>query len=253
LIADNAAGSPHSVVLTGTGTPVPVAVISTSAAVAFGDQIVNAASSARSVTISNTGTATLNISAITLSGANASNFTLTGQSGCAAVAPGGSCILGLTFTPTTTGAKIAQVNLTSNAQNAAAVNAIGLTGNGILAPRAVVNVSATTVGFGNVIFGGATPNQIVTLTNTGGQALSIGSIIVTGDFVQSNNCGASVPSQGSCTVNIIFTPLGQGARFGDLLLTTNAATSTDRIPLSGTGCRWFSQAQSRFFLTACGS
>jgi len=25
------------------------------------------------------------------------------------------------------------------------------------------------------------------------------------------------------------------------------------VLLSGTGCRWFSQSQSRFFLTACGN
>ena len=108
------------------------------------------------------------------------------------------------------------------------------------------------MGFGDVIFGGATPNQIVTLTNSGGQALSIPSIVVTGDFIQTNNCGTSLASLATCTINILFTPLGQGVRFGEFVLTTSAATSPDRIQLSGTGCRWFSQAQSRFFLTSCG-
>ncbi|MEO8385921.1 MAG: choice-of-anchor D domain-containing protein, partial [Betaproteobacteria bacterium] len=252
-INDNASGSPHIVILSGTGTSVPVAVISVSSGIAFGDQIINTASGAQLLTISNTGTATLITSAITLTGANASNFSLTGQGGCASIPAGASCVVGVGFTPATTGAKTAQINLTSNAQNAATVNTISLTGNGILASRPVINVTTTAIGFGNVIFGGATPNQIVTLTNTGGQALSISSIVVTGDFLQTNNCGTSVPTQGTCTINIVFTPLAQGARSGELLLTTNAATSPDRVPLSGTGCRWFSQAQSRFFLTACGN
>ncbi len=252
-IIDNATGSPRTVGLSGTGVAVPVAVISASAVLAFGDQVINSAASVQNLIISNTGTATLNISAITLTGTNAANFTLTGQSGCVSVAPGGNCTLPVTFATTTVGARTAQVNITSNAQNAALVNTVSLTGNGILAPRPVVNVTATAIGYGNVIFGGATPNQIVTLTNSGGQAMNIPSIVVTGDFMQMNNCGTGLASLASCTISIIFAPLGQGVRFGELILTSSATSSPDRIQLSGTGCRWFSQAQSRLFLTSCGS
>lgn len=249
-ITDNAAGSPHTVALSGTGTPLPVPVIAASATIAFGDQIINTTGTQTSL-ISNTGTAPLNISAITLSGTNAANFTLAGQGACTTIAPSASCTLTVTFTPTTTGAKTAQINITSNAQNAAAVNTQTLSGNGILAPRAVANVTTTAIGFGNVIFGGATPSQTITLTNTGGQTMNIVGIAITGDFLQVNNCGTSLASLASCTINVRFTPLGQGARGGELILTTNATTSPDRIPLSGTGCRWFSQTQSRLFLTAC--
>ena len=249
-IIDNAAGSPRLVPLTGNGSSVAVPVISAIGALAFGDQIINNASAPQNLTISNTGAATLIISAITLTGVDAANFTLSGQSGCTSIAPAASCTLAITFLTTTAGAKTAQINITSNAQNAAVVSTT-LTGNGILAPRAVVNVTTTTIGFGNVIFGGAAPNQVITLSNGGGQALTIGSIVLLGDFVQMNNCGASVAAQASCTLNIVFTPLAQGVRVGELILTTNAATSPNRIPLSGTGCRWFSQAQSRLFLTSC--
>ena len=251
-IIDNATGSPHTVGLSGTGVAVPVAVISASAVLAFGDQVINGTGSVQNLSISNTGTATLNISAITLAGTNAANFTLTGQNGCVSLAPGGSCTLIITFATATVGARTAQINITSNAQNAALVNTVSLTGNGILAPRPVVNITATAIGYGNVIFGGATPNQIVTLTNSGGQVLSIANLVVTGDFIQMSNCGTSLASLASCTISIVFTPLGQGARFGELILTSSATTSPDRIQLSGTGCRWFSQAQSRFFLTSCG-
>ena len=191
-IIDNAVGSPHTASLSGTGVPVPVPIISAGSSVAFGDQIINTTSGTQTVSIGNSGTAPLTISAITLTGTNAANFTLSGQGGCtgASIAPAGSCTLTLSFAPTTTGAKTAQINLTSNAQNAAAVNTIALTGNGILAPRAIANLTSTAIGFGNVIFGGATPSQVVTLTNSGGQAMSITSLAVTGDFIQSNNCGS---------------------------------------------------------------
>ena len=250
-ITDNAAGSPHLVALSGTGTPLPVPVINANATIAFGDQIINTTGTLQNV-IGNAGTATLNISAITLTGANAASFTLTGQSGCAVIAPSASCTLTLTFTPTTTGAKTAQINLTSNAQNAAAVNTQTLTGNGILAPRPILNVTSTAIGFGNTIFGGATSNQIITLSNSGGQAMNIASIVASGDFLQTNNCPASLASLASCTISVLFTPLAQGTRSGEIVLTTSATTSPDRIPLSGTGCRWFSQTQSRLFVTACG-
>jgi DNA relaxase NicK len=128
-----------------------------------------------------------------------------------------------------------------------------LTGNGVLAPRAIVSFSTTAVGYGNVIFGGATPNTVVTLTNGGGLGMNIPGIVLTGDFVQTNNCGTSLAPLASCTINIYFTPLGQGVRFGELILNSSADTSPDKIQLSGTGCRWFSQAQSRFFLTSCGN
>lgn len=107
------------------------------------------------------------------------------------------------------------------------------------------------IGFGNVIFGGATPSQIVTLTNRGGQAMSISRIDVTGDFVQTNNCGTSLAALASCTINIAFVPLGTGLLSGEFVLTSNAATSPDRIQLGGSGCKWFNQSKSRLFLTVC--
>ena len=249
-IIDNAAGSPRFVPLSGTGTQLAVPTIAANGALAFGDQIINTTSAPQTLTVSNTGAAPLIISAITLTGTNAANFTLTGQSGCASIAPAASCTLAIAFLTTTVGVKTAQINITSNAQNAAVVTT-SVSGNGILAPRAVVNVTTTTIGFGNVIFGGAAPNQGITLTNSGGQALSISSIVLVGDFVQMNNCGTSLAAQATCTLNIVFTPLAQGLRVGELILTTNATTSPNRIPLSGTGCRWFSQSQSRLFLTSC--
>jgi hypothetical protein len=93
---------------------------------------------------------------------------------------------------------------------------------------------------------------VVTLRNTGGLALSIQSLFTVGDFVQMNSCPPSLASGASCLVNVLFGPLGIGSRLGELVVNTNAAGSPNRIPLSGTGCRWFSQAQSRLFITACG-
>ena len=250
-IPNNASETPLTISLSGSGTPIPVPVIKVSDAVVFGDQVINSVSTVRNLTISNTGAAPLVISAIRLAGNNANNFSVTGQSGCGSIAPEGSCTLSITFAPTTTGAKTAQIIFTSNAENAATVNATTLTGSGILAPRPLVSLSTSVIGFGNVIFGGATSSQIVILTNPGGQAMSIARIDVTGDFLQTNNCGTSLAALASCTINIGFAPLGTGPLSGEFVLTSTAATSPDRIQLGGTGCRWFNQSKSRLFLTVC--
>src|SRR5208282_4666562 len=59
-ITDNAAGSPHTVTLSGTGSGTPVASLNTSV-LAFSPQTVGATSAAQTVTLKNTGTAALTI------------------------------------------------------------------------------------------------------------------------------------------------------------------------------------------------
>ena len=246
-IVHNAGGSPALVALNGVGTPIPVAQIRAPASIDFGDQII-AGSGTQTLTIANPGTATLNISAMTLSGTDAARFAPSGT--CASINAGASCAITITFTPTTVGAKTAQITIASNANSQSSVT-VNLTGNGILAPRPIVELSVTAIGFGNNIFGGATSSQNVTLRNGGGVALAIQGILTAGDFVLANGCPASLASTASCVISIQFSPLGVGGRSGELVLNTNATGSPHRIPLSGTGCRWFSQATSRFFLTSC--
>jgi hypothetical protein len=248
-ITHNATGSPTLINLACTGNTLPVAVIALSSAIDFGDQVISTTSTTRNVTISNTGTATMNVSSISITGANANQFSQTGS--CTSVPAGGTCALIVTFTPTTVGAKSATITITSDAQNAASANSIALTGNGVLAPRPIASPSVTAIGFGNTIFGGASASQLVTFKNDGGLAMSISGIVATGDFTQMSNCGTSVASLASCLINVSFNPLGTGYRAGELQVFTNAQGSPHRVLLSGTGCRWFSQANNRFFLTAC--
>jgi hypothetical protein len=76
----------------------------------------------------------------------------------------------------------------------------------------------------------------VTLSNPGSAALTIASMIITGDFAQTNTCG--VPAGGSCTIYVTFKPTATGTRSGTLTLTDNnneVAGSTQTISLSGTG------------------
>jgi hypothetical protein len=77
--------------------------------------------------------------------------------------------------------------------------------------------------------------QTVTLTNTGTAALNITSLIASGDFAVSNNCGAGLGAGGFCTLDVTFKPSASGTRTGTLTLSSDAPGSPHSISLSGTG------------------
>jgi hypothetical protein len=69
----------------------------------------------------------------------------------------------------------------------------------------------------------------------GDTALTISSISASGDYSQTNNCGASVAAGSFCTINVTFTPNGPGTRNGQLIITDNAANSPQPVALIGSG------------------
>ncbi len=113
-VATDAAGSPHSVPLTGTGIIVPPAVLLSATSVIFNPQLVNTTSAAQTVTLTNTGGATLTITSVTLGGANAADFTRSDNCG-SSVNGGADCVITLTFRPTATGSRTASFSISSNA------------------------------------------------------------------------------------------------------------------------------------------
>jgi Bacterial Ig-like domain (group 3)/Abnormal spindle-like microcephaly-assoc'd, ASPM-SPD-2-Hydin len=67
------------------------------------------------VTVTNKGNVALEVSGITLGGANASAFSFAGNCAGGSIAPGSSCTLNVTFQPSTTGSYSAALNFTDNA------------------------------------------------------------------------------------------------------------------------------------------
>ena len=113
--------------------------------------------------------------------------------------------------------------------------------------------SATSVAFGNVIYGGSPGVSTVVLKNTTTGKITLSSIAITGnsDFTATNSCGTSIAAGAGCAVTISFAPHAIGARAGTLKIVSTAANSPLTIALTGTGCRYFSPAAARFFLTSC--
>jgi Abnormal spindle-like microcephaly-assoc'd, ASPM-SPD-2-Hydin len=133
-IAHNAAGSPGAVALSGTGTTVTPpngtpAISFSPMSLAFGTQKLNMPSAAQTVTLTNSGTAALSITGLSLSGTNAADFAVGGGT-CAAgssVAAGASCTAQVKFTPTAAGARSASLDVASNATGA---HSVALSGTG---------------------------------------------------------------------------------------------------------------------------
>ena len=201
-------GSPQVVPLTGTGTA-PLAFV-TPSSLTFTSQNVGT-SGAQTVTLSNTGNASLTFS-ITLTGANSGDYSQTYACG-GSVAAGNSCIINVTFTPAAPGTRTATLTITDNSNNVTGSRqSVSLTGTGI-GPTVSLSPS-TTLPFGTQAQGTSSTPQSITLMNTGNAALSISSIQITGtnasDFggpSPSNTCGSSVAANGgTCTISVTFTP-----------------------------------------------
>ena len=197
----------------------------------FGNQITGTSSSPQSISLTNTGNATLTISSIAMQ--TGTQFSVTNNCG-GSVTAGNSCSISVTFTPTTVGAKSDIVVVTSNATgspDAAAVSGTGTT----TAPS--TSYSPTSLSFGSQNTSTSSTPQTVTLTNTGNATLSSLSIAMqTGtQFSQTNNCGSSLTAGSHCTISVTFTPTTVGAKTDNVVVTSNAASSPDSVAVAGTG------------------
>ena len=103
----------------------------------------------------------------------------------------------------------------------------------------IVNLSTSSLSFGNQAIQTTSTAQSVKLTNVGAASLTINSITVSGgnatDFTQNNNCGSALAPNNSCTINVTFTPSTTGLRNSSIAITDNASGSPQAVALSGTG------------------
>ncbi len=232
-ITDNAANSPQSVPLTGSGGAATPAVTLSPASLPFANQNVGTTSAGQAITLKNTGTAALTISSVSLGGANPGDFGFTNGCG-SSLAVNTSCTLTVTFSPTAMGARAASLAISDNA--AGSPQSVSLSGTGL---AAAVALNPASLAFTAQNVNTTSPGQTVNLQNTGNAALSISSITVSGanaaDFSLVNNCGASVAAGSTCGLAVSFKPAAAGSRTASLVISDNAAGSPQTVPLSGTG------------------
>jgi hypothetical protein len=239
-ITDNAPGSPQSVTLTGAGVAPPPpapAVTVTPNPVSFPTTVQGTTSSAISVSVTNSGTATLHISSVVLSGNNTGDFNMTNFcSGPYAANTG--CVITLTFTPLAAGQRSAIITITDDSQNSP--QSIQVSGVATPAPSTTpaVSFSSTSLSFATLTQGTTSAAENVTVTSTGGVPLHISSLVLgganSGDFILTNGCTATAYAVNSmCTIGVSFAPLASGARAATVTFTDDAANSPQVINVGG--------------------
>ncbi len=233
-IADNATGSPQTVPVTGSGVVPPASpTISVGpASLTFTGTSVGVAGAAQAVTVKNTGTVSVTISSISVSGGDFSSTTTCGAS----LAAGLSCTVSVVFKPTTAGTRTGSLSVADNATGSP--QQVSLTGTGaVAAPK--VTLSPASLTFASTTVGTGATAQKVTMTNTGTAAMTVSSIKLSGtnaaDFAQTNTCGTGLAANASCTISVTFRPVAKGSRGASVSIADNVAGSPQIVSLSGAG------------------
>jgi len=125
----------------------------------------------------------------------------------------------------------------------------------LIASGGTASVNVKSLAFGKLAAGTSSSSKPVKLSNSGSGPLSIGSIVASGEFSQTNDCGNSLAAGGTCTVNVTFTPTSLGSFTGALTFTDSASTSPQLVKLTGTGEAplTFNPTSLTFASTAVGS
>ena len=222
---DNASNSPQVVSLSGVG--VTPTVILSPLKIIFSNQVVFTTSPPQTATLTNTGLGILSISKISASGP----FVQTNNCGTT-LASGASCTFTVAFKPTTIGTSTGSIVITDNGPKS--LQTLSLTGFGTY-----INLTPTTLNFGNQTVGTKSASKRIVLINKGSVAVSIAGISFTGtnaaDFAETNTCGTSVAAGASCSITVTFTPSATGNRAATLSLTDNGGASPQKVSVAGTG------------------
>ncbi len=165
-VNDNAPNAPQIAQLTGTGTA-PVSV--SPATLSFANQVFATTSAAKTVTLKNTQTVPLTVSAISTSGDFAQTSTC--PLSPSTLGPAASCMISVTFTPTALGNRVGTLSIADNAGGSP--QTVSMNGTGTLAGLLSISVSPAnpTVSVGNQLQFVATGNW------SGGRSASITAVV----------------------------------------------------------------------------
>jgi hypothetical protein len=207
----------------------------------FGTVTTDEHSPPRILRITNSGDLTLNVGQASISGATTDEFAVLSDN-CSGQSLSGrsTCTIAVQFSPTSNGGKATQLSIPSNALSGSPT-IVALSGTG--ANPAAISVTPTSADFGTVADGETYQTETVTVTNTGDNALGIGSASITGTNSdqfsvmsgQDGCSGGSVGGGGTCTIRVVFVPTSVGMQSAQLSIPSKATSSPVTVALSGTG------------------
>jgi hypothetical protein len=227
IIVSSSTGATAVIPVSGTGLQPALTV--TPATANFGSVSVGSPSS-QTVQLTNSGTGTLTVSQLSVSGSGFSTGTLALPISLGA---NQSRSFNVLFSPASAGTVSGSVSIVSNAPKSPAT--IALSGTGIAASL-TLSFSSTGLTFGNVNTATST-TQTITATNTGNSSVTISRITENGAGFSLSGAGTPVTlSAGQrLTFSVMFSPTAPGNDSGTVTVTSNASGSPATISLSGTG------------------
>ena len=223
---DDAANSPQTATLTGTGTT--GSLLFSPGSLTFAATTIGSTSASQTATLTNDSGAAITLTSITVSGP----FAQTNNCSIGSFAAGASCTVTVTSKPTTAGSTSGAVNVHVSSGS---VTELYLSGSG-------ANVSGTATlspasnQFKAVASGSSDTAVPFTLTNNTSSTIAISQIGVSNaNFTETNNCGKSLAGNASCTISVTFAPQSVGSQTAMLSVTDDASNSPQTATLSGTG------------------
>src|SRR5579859_2388752 len=195
----------------------------------FSKEPVGQTSAAKSVMLTNNGTATLDISSITISG----DYAISAKTCGSTLAVGANCKVKITFTPSATGTRTGTLSFNDNAPGSP--QTVALTGVGT-----ALALTPVSWNFGSVTVGNTSSPETFTVTNETGSTVGSISISLGGtnpsDFsITSNGCGSTLAGHSSCNVTVVFKPLVQGTLPASLIVKSNGVGNPQTARLTGKG------------------
>lgn len=205
----------------------------------FGSLPINTSSTVQRFTVTTTG-GNLNVDAISMTGTDATQFTILNDS-CTGkiIAPTtGSCTFEAKFSPSSVGAKTANVSIVDN--DSSTTGTIALSGIGVAAQVPNLSFSPTSFLYGVQSYTWSAP-QTITLRNTGSAPVTISSLTLSGTNANqfsiptaTDYCtGETVAAYGNCSFQVIFYLASTGKKTADVNVTALYYDSPASLALFG--------------------
>lgn len=224
-VAENASTVPLETSLSGVG--ITRRLTASLATVRFGD-VGTGEQKIESVTLTSTGTASVEITQAKVLGAG---FSIRELGLPFTLAHGQSATFSVVYSPTTTGNSTGSISIVSTASNSP--TSLSLSGTAVTQQ---LSLSSGSLSFGNVVVGSSS-DQTILVRNTGTANLTINQATVTGNGFSIS--GLSLPfnlaSGANTSFDAVFAPLGTGTASGSIALVSTATNSPSDISLSCLG------------------
>jgi hypothetical protein len=228
LVATDNAGT-QTALLSGSGQTGPTDTLSATA-LTFAAQAIGTTSAAQQVAVTNSGDSALTNIKVQVTG----DFAVTNL--CGISLPGHStCALEVVYSPKAVGAERGEMTI----QDALGTQMVALNGTGT-PPATGSGISASlsplTMDFGVQGIHSISSPQMLTVINTGTNALSGISVAASQGFAIANNaCTITIAPGADCTVAVTFAPQMTGVQQGTVQVMASGVSAPLNLPLTGDG------------------